>query len=309
MAQPISSLPDGQEPSTPVAVAEGARSAARALLGWFSEPEAIQALLGRMAGPLDNVIEARARWSERTAAVASRPNYRTANPITEMPDPQLAERIKARPDIQAIMGGLLWRPAMVNLQKVLSFQRFINLEGLDGRVARAAGSQEELLKLCLPEELPLSPAQVQADADQRGFTVTSLNPNLWVVGFNVGQAPISPAPGLPSLFALQIGVLVSTNQSYLQVVHYQNRYFIRDGYHRAAGLLRAGIVPAPCLVIEARGLNEVGLQPGLFPPDVILSERPPRLVDYWDDTVACDVMQPSVRKVVRVHASEFVIPR
>ncbi len=270
----------------------------------------MQALLGRLAGTPEDVLEVQRRWSGYRAATAARPAYRAANPIIKMQDERVVAALCARPDLQALLAGLQWRPAMVNLKKVLSFQRFVNTDGLDHRVAAALQSEADLLRLCLPDEPPLpSSSAISMDADQRGITVTSLNPNLRLAGIKIDQVQVSPSPGLPPVQMLQVGLLVSTSSSYVQVVHYQNRYFLRDGYHRTAGLLRAGISTVPCVLIEARALSELGLQPGLFSHDVIFSERPPRLTDFWDDAVACDVAQPAARKVVRVQGSDFVVPR
>jgi hypothetical protein len=44
---------------------------------------------------------------------------------------------------------------------------------------------------------------------------------------------------------------VSMGASYIQVARYQGRSFLRDGYHRAVGLLRAGVSQVPAVVIDA----------------------------------------------------------
>lgn len=314
MAHPSFNLPgeaeQHQDASQPSPQAETAHNNMRALVGWLSEQEAMQMLLGRMLGPVDDVAQMQQSLLAYKQAVASRPAFRASNPISEMPQPEIVQAIAARPDIQATFAGLQWRPAMVNLKKVLSYQQVINTDGLEERITLARTSSNELLNLCLPAEPTLTASAVALDPDQHGVTISSLNPNLRLhPGFKVDEVQVSVAPSVPPRSMLQVSFLVEANRSYLQVVHFQNRYFLRDGYHRGAALLRAGISIVPCLLIEARNLGELGLQPGLFAPEIIFSDHPPKLADFWDDTVACDVARPTMRKVIRAQTSEFALPR
>jgi hypothetical protein len=96
--------------------------------------------------------------------------------------------------------------------------------------------------------------------------------------------------------------------SYVQVARYQGRPFLRDGYHRAAGLLRAGVTRIPAVVIDAPSYQFVAPSaPSLFDHEVAFSDRAPKLPDFWDESVSADVLQPAVRKVVRMRADEFVV--
>jgi len=98
---------------------------------------------------------------------------------------------------------------------------------------------------------------------------------------------------------------VTMGTSYLQVARYQGRCFLRDGYHRAAWLIRAGISQVPAVVTEAPSFQYVTPAPGLFDHEVAFSDRPPSLADFWDDAVSADATQPVVRKVVRIRADQF----
>ena len=91
------------------------------------------------------------------------------------------------------------------------------------------------------------------------------------------------------------------------VARYRGRHFLIDGYHRAAGLLRAGITTVPCVFIEAQSFEQVVSMPGLFTYETVFADRPPRLVDFWDPEVSDDVVRPAVRKVIRVRGDEFVV--
>jgi hypothetical protein len=168
---------------------------------------------------------------------------------------------------------------------------------------------ESLLELCIPRNQPQPPSGAFTDQDGKGFTVSSFNPNLRIAGGQIGEAQVSQAPGLPPVKMQAISLLVFMGASYLQVVRYKGRSFIRDGYHRAVGLLREGRFEVPCIFIEARTFEEVGAAQGAFSFETLFDSRPPHLMDFWNDRVSRDIHQVAVRKVVRVTGEEFVVPR
>src|SRR5947209_6038036 len=120
---------------------------------------------------------------------------------------------------------------------------------------------------------------------------------------------VNTVPGASATKVQALTFFVNMGASYLQVVRYQDRYFIRDGYHRAVGLLHENIDVVPCIVIDARNFDEVvASQPQMFLPyEVLYGQRPPRLSDFWDEAVSRTVMRPAVRKVIRLRGDEFVV--
>jgi hypothetical protein len=167
-----------------------------------------------------------------------------------------------------------------------------------------------LFELCLPEHQPLPPTGAIIDLDGKGMTVSALNPNLRIIGNHVSEAQVNIAPGAPSMKAMALTLLVNMGNSYLQVVRYNDRYFVRDGYHRAVGLLRENIDVAPCIVIEARNFDQdvVLGQPHTFLPyEVLYGSHPPRLTDFWDEAASRAVTRLATRKVIRIRGDEFLV--
>jgi len=283
----------------------------RALIGWLpNEQEAAQFLLGRNPLPTDDVAALQQIIAECRAAVASRPAFTPTNPIVDTGDDPMLRAVKERPEVQAAFAGLTWFPATVNLREVLAFQKIINTEGLESRLATARTSKEELFELCLPENQPLPPTGAIIDLDGKGMTVSALNPNLRIIGNRVSEAQVNTAPGAPSMKVMALTLFVNMGNSYLQVVRYNDRYFIRDGYHRAVGLLRENIDVVPCIVIEARNFEQVvvsGQQHLFLPYEVLYSSHPPRLTDFWDDTASRTVTRLATRKVIRIRGDEFLV--
>lgn len=243
------------------------------------------------------------------AVLAARPLFTPPIPVIDVGDDPILQALKERSDISTAFAGLSWRPAMVDLRGVLAFQKIISVEGLETRVASARMGKEQLLELCLPTNQPLPPSAAMVDPDGKGFTLSSHNPNLRIT-CGLGEAEVNSGSGLSPARMQALMFMVSTGASYLQVVCYKGRYFIRDGYHRAAGLLREGINVAPCILIDARNFDEqvvLGRPQEFLPYEVLFGDRPPRLTDFWDDGVAHTILRPVVRKVVRVRGDEFVV--
>ncbi len=278
----------------------------RALIGWLSDQEATQFLLGRQQLPTDDLEQINEVIANCRAAVTSRPMFTSKNPLIDIEDDAIRKTILERPDIHAAFAGLQWYPAMVDLREVLAFQKLINTEGLEARLALVQTSKEELFELCIPTNQPLPPAGAIVDQDGKGFTISSLNPNLRITGSQASGMQTNP--NLPTVGAIAITLLVSMGSPYLQVVHYNGRYFIRDGYHRACGLVHANMNIVPCIVINAQSFEQAVPQPQMFLPyDVLFGEHPPRLADFWDDEVSCDVERPATRKVIRIRGDEFFV--
>jgi hypothetical protein len=93
--------------------------------------------------------------------------------------------------------------------------------------------------------------------------------------------------------------------SFLLVVRSQGRYLLRDGYHRAYGLLRRGIAVVPAFVREFAPHENPGLDnPNLLSSAVYFGERPPLLPDYADDTVAAATQLPASENLIVITSVE-----
>ncbi|MBS2965826.1 ParB-like nuclease domain-containing protein [Actinocrinis puniceicyclus] len=164
-----------------------------------------------------------------------------------------------------------------------------------------------LIEVCLPVGQPTAPFAITTDQDS--ITISSANPNLRVISGQAYPTLAATAPNLPPRQVQAVTFLVTTSTSYVQVAHYQGRYFLRDGNHRAAALLLAGITQVPAIVIEAPTFQYVAPPPlGLFDYQVAFSNRPPLVTDFWDTSVAAGGHHPATYKVVRVSAAQFPVP-
>jgi hypothetical protein len=272
------------------------------LIGWLGEHEALQVLsAGRYgAGPFPVPAELQVKAQAAREAVAARAPFEPQSAILPHAegDSLLAE-IAARQDIQAAFPGASWRPQYVDLSKVIVLQKMVVTDGLDERVTGITEGSPELLELCLPTQQQPFPIDITTDADGRAATISSLNPNLRVQGF---QANLGPTGG-------SITFIVGPGSPYVTVVELGGRFFLRDGHHRAAALMAAGITAAPVVVVTGTSYADAAMVPGLFGPAVALGDRPPMVADFLDEGVSAAAVRRPLRKITRISASEFPVAR
>ncbi len=295
--------------SAPLSLVQGepiAQRSARVLLGWLPPNDAVNQLLGRSPAPQDDLTAVNQVIARTRAAVLARPATVIGDPVIAG-DRSLLDQVASRAEVLAAFAGIPWRIEWIDLTRVLSVQKTITTDGLNLRVAEAIADPAALIELCLPASQPAPPLGAFSEPDGHGFALSSLNPNLRVAGGNVAEALVSASPQAPPQKVQAFTFFVSMGASYVQVARYHGRSFLRDGYHRAAGLLRAGISQVPAVVIDAPSFQFIAPAPGMFDHEVAFSDRVPRLADFWDDTVSANALQPAVRKVVRIRADEFVV--
>jgi len=189
-----------------------------------------------------------------------------------------------------------WEAKIVDLRRLGALQPHVHSDDAGGRLDGADGDDLRTLaaiSLPVPESTKLP---VQFDRSRNAWIFSGEDLNLSVVSQFQGEVQ-------PGTFGF--GFVVGVVPSLMQVARLQGRYLLRDGYHRAHGLLLRGITHVPALVRDFSSLAELALTPVMLPADVFLGERPPVLSDYLDDTVAADVMLPSFRKIVVIQALEL----
>jgi hypothetical protein len=270
---------------------------ARALIGWLSPDEGMLWLAGRQTAQAANP-EDLARC-ERAREVVSRrpPGVDQVNVFSDLPDSILPhiEALKQDPksaNVIAQSGAV----RLVDLSRICAAQPQIHIEDA---VKRVEGLESDDLMGIARVTLPLpTPEQLPAmfDPVKQAWIISSPNPNLRVAGnFN---GPVGPG-------MIGYGFAITISKSYLQVAGLNGRYFLRDGYHRAYGLLAAGIHVAPAFVKDFSTIEEVGLPAGLLPSSAYLGDRPPVLLDYLNDDVSAPTKLPLTQKLLVVQGLEL----
>src|SRR5439155_2240007 len=112
----------------------------------------------------------------------------------------------------------------------------------DTTTERVAGLNPNDIQAIVELALPIdntAPLSMHYDHPKQTFVLTSPNPHLTVVG------PLnSPLPD----GTVGFGFKVTVAASFVQVARFQDRYILRDGHHRAFGLLGRGITRVPAFI-------------------------------------------------------------
>lgn len=277
---------------------QGLTRPARALIGWMPSMQGEMMLQGNTFGQeVPPEVRETARLARETVA-ARKAGVDQGNLITDPPSELDAYIARLK---ESTAGGDMfkegWRVAVADLDRVCAFQPYVFADNAAERVEDIkADDIEAIAAVSLPVEAP-EPPRVQFDPARQAYMVLSPNPNLRIIGqFQTAVQEVAGAAGL--------GFLVRVMPSFMQVVEFQGRYFLRDGYHRAFGLLGRGITQVPVFTRTMDAIEEVTPQ-GTLPQAAYLGERPPLLPDYHASPVAQALNMPAFQRMIVIQGIEL----
>ncbi len=230
------------------------------------------------------------------ALVAARAPYRPRDPRASQATRQLREaleRHRGRTDLQHELHGLDWTLGVVDLRCLLSVQRRLSFRsGWAAPRIPAPDDWPALLALAFPQ--PVAPGcAIEQDTEAGSLTLTSENPNL--------QVRLTGDPAAP--------LAVHTGGPFVEVAAYRGRWFLRDGYHRAALLLGARLGCVPAVILQARSLKELGAgAPWFFPESVLFGPRPPQVTDFLDPALTAQYLRPATQTAIRITIETTLTP-
>jgi len=284
----------------------------RYLAGFAGEDEAWRYVSGQGI-PIANDEGAalKSRIHHAVELVRALPDRSAVRPdIKKMPESAAARlaQLEADPRSRELLQGVQGHEwVFIELANLRCFQQNINsayVETLMQRVPRPEDINE-LMKFCLPlsSEREMIALPVGFNPSTNTWTIVSENLDFRLAGNVAGEA--SPDPLTPQ--RPFVGFFYGFGSPQLSVGEYKGAYVIRNGYHRAMALLRAGHTHAPVLLARLPSYQTSGgQQPGFLPPDLVLSTRPPLLKDYLTE-IGVDVPRRRLRVVFSAHAEVQVI--
>ncbi len=279
---------------------------ARALVGWLPPEMAQQLLAGPGSqAPFEPHIVARAAAAQ--AAVAARqPHVADAGVVTDLPNElaTYADELKAQPFYQ-LFATEGWQVRMADLRRIRALQPTVHTDHAADRTEGALPDDLlSLARITLPHSRAKELMAAVPTADGRGWVITCRNPQLRVRGPYKGDVDNN------GYKTKVFGIETEVANSLVQVVRWRGVFILRDGYHRAYGLLSRGISSVPVLYHEFPDQQPPVVAPGLFDPSVYIGERAPLLTDYLDDAVSADIEVRRTQKtlVIQVQVMELDTP-
>jgi hypothetical protein len=205
----------------------------------------------------------------------------------------LLARHVSRPDLLSEMTGLTWSLGIVDLRSLIAFQR--RIASNSSRPTSPTPHVDDWPALAALSFGASNPPEYEMirKPDSNTIVLRSCNPNLSLRFFDDLSSPVSVHAGSP----------------FFEVAQYRDRWFLRDGYHRAYDLLRANIFRTPAVIVYARTLEELGAtQPWFFNEETLISATPPRVIDFLDDALVLEYNRPLLIKSVSVKIEESLAP-
>ncbi len=198
-----------------------------------------------------------------------------------------------RPDLLAEMSGLSWSLGVVDLRSLIAFQRRLSFRpDLTPPTLPAERDWPALVDLAFGAARPIK-YELTHDRSTRTLILRSSNPDLHIATTNDPAFPLS----------------IRTSGPFFEVGCFRDRWFLRDGYHRAYALLRAGIYEVPAVIVQTSTMEELGAsQPWFFSEEVLFSNHPPRLVDFLEDDLVLEYARPALIKTLRITMEETLAP-
>jgi hypothetical protein len=204
-----------------------------------------------------------------------------------------------RADLQSEYEGLDWALGVVDLRRLLAFQRRLVFDSAQHPSSIPQQDDwSQLISLALGSRRGTRHRIIcNCNADGLDVNLYSSNPDL--------QLRLNPKAGHNDLSPL----FLHGGSPFFEVAELRGRWFLRDGYHRAYRLLQAGVHCIPAVVIRARTLEELGAtEPWFFSEDQLFSGRPPWVVDFLDESLVLRYERAALRKVIRIRIEESLQP-
>ena len=228
------------------------------------------------------------------AAVSHIPAQEPANPILAHLTQTLADSLAphaTRPDLILEMAGLEWSLGVVDLRHLQAFQRRLSLTRHQPTLIPAQHDWPSLINFAFGPPRSLH-YQLHNEVNSV-ITIITTDPNL--------HLRPSTDPATP--------FIVHGGSPFLEVARYRNRWFLRDGYHRAYALLQHNIFAVPAILIQVVTLSDLGADaPRFFPEEVLFSSHPPFVQDFLDDQLTITYDRPTLKKTIRLTIEESFTP-
>jgi hypothetical protein len=244
-------------------------------------------------------FECAARKARRK--LEARGPYQSESPLCVEETRNLASEFAERIEPVAASGefdGLAWQPAIVDLRKLIAFQRQIRFACDDDFRIEKTPTWRHLFDLALPINRKQPHFAVSVTADRKSLTIRTQCPSLTVQFAHEIDNGLGP-----------VQLVARAGSPYFEVASYRGRWFLRDGYHRSFLLLKQGICHVPAVVVCAETLTQLGaVGHKFFTEDVLFSERPPMVKDFLDEEMVACFAGPRQQKVMRVSIQELWEP-
>lgn len=192
---------------------------------------------------------------------------------------------------------------LVEIDPLLAMQFAVDTDRASFLTSRLNGNAtlDALLQTCLPKERPEEKVDFVRSNHRRSMLIVSKNLSLKIR--NEGAIKTETLAGT----ALHVGIELMFPVPLVHVVRLNGKCYLHNGFHRAYGVRMAGATHIPAIVRDVQTSADVGIARGeTFDFDTLQSANPPTVGHFTKDR-AHDVRLKSLRKVLQVNWSEYML--
>lgn len=263
------------------------------LRGWPSLKDFVQYIVKTTAdrGSFDDATMV-AQWREAHRVVkqleVEEAGWADNQELTALPDvmSEIAARKLQEPGVQRALRFHPYRWSMVEIDRLVVFQRSVNLAFANGAATSTPTelNQKQLIELAVGRDRAPDNIQFIQQADNV-YSLTSTSSDvrcLEIVPLDPALLPGGSSPGYPSLV---VAIFMGLGINLFSAISLNGRLLLLNGTHRMYALRSRGITHVPCLVHMLS--SEDGLEvfnAGLEHNAALYfrSRRPPAFKDYFD---------------------------
>ena len=191
-----------------------------------------------------------------------------------------------------------WELAVVDLTHVRAFQPIVSVDDPRCHMLDASTRPRDLAALCVPG-VPLESPRTAFDERTGSWVLRGPTSNLRVTGRFAG-----PVDGT-DVGSNGFGFIVSAQPSRVEVVVVGGVPVLRDGYHRAVGLLARGVTKVPALISTSDHVLDESVG---FPLETVRAPDGPRLTDFLDEYVSRPVPVARTERVLLIQSLDVEMP-
>jgi hypothetical protein len=188
---------------------------------------------------------------------------------------------------------------LIEIDPLLAYQFHVGIERAHFHCAKLSSppTENELLELCLPMNIPSEQYQISVQDNSAIIRVRSLNLQLGARGSL--NAPQNTA----------FGITLNLSLPLVHITKFNDRYYLHNGYHRVYGAKKAGATHIPAILRETASAQDAGIRHdgGTFRQDLLESENPPTLA-HFSPGIAHPIELKSLHRVITVSWSDHVVP-
>jgi hypothetical protein len=184
---------------------------------------------------------------------------------------------------------------MVEIRPLLAVQAHVERKRCASQHGLAGATAKQLLETCLPVGPQQTSVTWEQDRNGRGLLIRHPDFNLQSFG---GAGTTTPEG------AIIVGPVIGIPAQWTQAMEIGGRVYLRNGYHRAVGLMEAGHSYMPCLTFAGHS-SQLGVDG--FPQEVMAGVNPPTL-GHFEAARATEVQLRKLTKMISISWTEFLLP-